>query len=152
MRISMVVNVLVNNIVSHIAAGRAKVAPTPKVVAPISLLEFRKFYLHLARASSLSLLDKLAHWCVRGNTAKNMHVIARHHAVKYLDIHLISHLSNQITNPLLQRPPKYLVAILRDPYQVIAMIVGRVAAFTVLRHNHKTTTSHHYAKPKGSLV
>ena len=152
MRIGMVVNILVNNIIGHIATGRAKVAPTPEVIAPVFFLQLRKFHLHFARASPFGFLDKFAHWYVRGNTTEDVYMIARHHTVEYLYMHFIGHLRNQSANSLLQRPPKYLVTIFGDPYQVIAMVVRRMAALTVLRHNHKTTTIHHYAKPEGSLV
>ena len=152
MCISMVVNILIDNIVSHIAAGRAKVSPTPKVIAPVTLLQFRKLHLHLARTAAFGFLNKIAHWYVRGNAAKDVYMIARHHTVKYLDVHFISHLRNQITNTLLQSAPKHFVTILRDPYQVVAMIIRRMAPFAVLGHIRKTTTIHHYAKPEGPLV
>ena len=148
----MVVNILVDNIVSHISTGRTKVASTPKVIAPILLFQLRKLHLYFARTAPFGFLNKIAHWYVRGNATKDVYMIARHHTVKYLDVHFISHLRDQITNSLLQRASKHFVTILRDPYQVVAMIIRRMAPFAVLGHIRKTTTIHHYAKPEGPLV
>ena len=152
MCISMVVNVLVNNIVCHVTASRAKVTSAPEVISPVFLLQLRKIYLHFARTAPFNFLDKLAHRYVRRNTAKDVYMITGNYPIKYLDVHLISYLSNQIANTRLQRPPKYFVTILCDPYQMVTVIVRRVAAFAILRHSYKTTTSYYCAKPEGSLV
>ncbi len=63
-----------------------------------------------------------------------MDVIARHHAIQNLDPRLFGYLSDDRSHSPLQLTPQHSVAVLRDPHQVIAVVVQRVTPLRVALH------------------
>ena len=61
-------------------------------------------------------------------------MVARHHAVQNLDPGLFSDLCDDRPYSTLQLAPQHPVAILRDPDQVIAVVVERMTSLGVAFH------------------
>jgi len=134
MSIRMIVNVVINHFVSYIATRRAKIPSCPKVSAPINFLQARKFLLYLARRTAFGLLNKITLSNVRRYRYKQMHMIARHHSVFYINPQLFSNLGHNVSNTLLYLRSQYLITILRDPNYVVSVIVNRMMPFPVYLH------------------
>ena len=61
-----------------------------------------------------------------------MHVIRRHHAPNHHYFSGLTALSDQISRPLRHSPSQHLVAVLRDPDQVVLDVVDRMRSSPIL--------------------
>jgi len=67
MRIRMIVDVLIDDVVGDISTRSTEIASGPEMPTPVALSQLRKFLLHLARRTSFGLLDELTDGHVRRN-------------------------------------------------------------------------------------
>ena len=95
----MAIDVGIDHLIGHIAAGRTEKSPAPKMPTPIAFANLWKFQLNLPRAAPLGPLHKVADGNMRWNLHKNRDVIGRQNAIDNPNAQLFRYLRNDRANP-----------------------------------------------------
>ena len=122
----MLVKILKYDIVRDVATRGGEVAPSPEMPPPVALAQVRELHLHPMRRPSLDAPHEVADRNMRRDFHEHMDMFSRQNAGYDLDAQFSAHLPDNRSYPLPQRAFQHLVAILRDPDDVIPMVKNRV--------------------------
>jgi hypothetical protein len=141
----LLLDVLHDHFISHVARTGCKISASPYVPTPKRPTQALIFHQHLSRRLPLYGLSQLADRYVWGNRHKYVHVILRDMSLENLHVVRLTYLPDQLSNSLGNLPPQNRLAVFRDPYKVILQIINGMARFTVVLH----TASILKSSPKG---
>src|SRR6202163_4514009 len=100
--------------------------PEPEMPPPVALAQVRELHLHPMRRPSLDAPHEVADGNMRRDFHEHMDMFSRQNAGYDLDAQFSAHQPDNRSYPLPQRAFQHLVAILRDPDDVIPMVKNRV--------------------------
>ena len=123
----MMLQILLDHLFRHLTDCCTKIAPRPKMPAPIPLLYMRKLFKQLARGTSLNSPHDFAWSHIRGTTYQDVHMVFAYHSSYNPYLKCPARLPNQLPYTLRQPPLQHLVPILRNPYKVVLNLVYRMA-------------------------
>ena len=146
----MALEIVDDDIVGDVAAGGREVAPRPKALPPIASADVLELPLDLVRGAALGHAHEVANRDMRRYLDEEMHVVARQRPAEDRHAQLGADLPNDIADPDANIAPKHLVAVLRNPHDVIAMMENCVTAGAVRdsRYPRESETS----RPTGGLT
>ena len=127
----MLLDVLKYDVVSDRAAGGAKIAPGPKMAAPVALADIRQFPLDFVRRAPLDALHEPAHRDAWWDRHEQMHVIVGQDTTDDRYALFTARLPNDLTNPLTQRTTQDFEPVLCDPHDMIAVVKNGVRGFII---------------------
>src|SRR5450631_693060 len=139
-----------DDIISDVAGGGREVAPRPETLAPVALTDVLELPLDLVRRAALCHAHEVANRDMRRYLDEEMHVIARQSPAEDRHAQLRADLPDDVANPDANVTPKDLVAVLRNPHDVIAMMENCVTAGAV-RHSRYPRESE-TSRPAGGLT
>ena len=120
--------ILKYGLISDVATCSAKVAPAPEMAPPVSFAQFGKLHLHSVGRTSFDTTHKVTDGNVGRDGDEHVDMLFGQNARYDLNTKLVADLLDDRSYPLAQRPLQHLVAILRDPDDVIAMVKNRVTS------------------------
>src|SRR5437588_5016612 len=129
--IRVALNILKYDVISDVPTGRAEISSRPESAAPIALADFWELHLDFVGRTPLGALHQIADGDVGRHRDEHVDVIARQHPLDDLNAHFTTDLPDDVPHPLPQFPLQYLVAILGDPHDMIAVVKNRVTAGAV---------------------
>ncbi len=132
----MLFEVLKYEVFSDIAGSRAEVAARPEMPSPVSLAEFGKLALDVARRAPLHPLHHLRDRTLRRDRDQQMDMVARQHALDDRHAQFGAGLADDIPDAPPQIAFEDLVSVFRRPDDVIPMVEYRVCACVVCGHGH----------------
>ena len=109
----MLVEIILDDIVGNVTAGRAKVVSCPEPPVPISLAQFWEFLLDFSRGTALHTLHKLAYRNMRRNFHKHVDMVARQNAVDDVHAQFSTNLTHNRPQPFPDTSTQYLITIFR---------------------------------------
>lgn len=114
-------NILSNDVVGHIAAGRDEVATRPQVSAPERLTELSTIHQQMVRRLPLNRLHDAARSKMRRHAQQQMYMVRTHVPLQNVDIVRPTDLPNHVSDLRRHFPAQDRLAILRDEHEVIVV-------------------------------
>ena len=127
-------DVLLDNLISHIARTGRKVTPRPKVSSPKLPVQLAKLLQHLPAAPSLDPLHQLAHRHLRRHRHQQVHIVWRNVPLHNVHIQARAGLSYQLLQSFPDFSSQHRLAIFGYPHQVVFQIIDRVRRLSVAHH------------------
>jgi hypothetical protein len=141
----MRLDVLLDNLIRHIAGADRKVAPCPQVPPPELAAQFTKLGQHPPTAASFQPLHQLTHRQTRRHRHQQVNVIDRYMPGDDVHIQRLAGLTDQLAQADGDLTAQYRLAILGDPHHMVFQVVNRVCRLAVahdpfgidtLQHRH----------------
>ncbi len=148
---AVLLDILKDDVVGDIAAGRAEIAACPEVPSPVALLEPGEFSLNFVRRSALHPANNIANPKMRRDRHEHMHMIRRQDALDDGHAELGADLADDLADTQAHFACQNLEAILGDPDDVVAMIKNGVRA-GVVGHAGLLGIMDPYRLPAGSMI
>ena len=129
--------ILSDHLVCYISRAKRSIPYSPKMLAPKSLFQVRKFILYLPWCSSLypsHYFTDTQFWWVRNI---QMYMILTHCPLYYLNIVAVAYLSYQIPHPFPYYTLHHFISIFSYPNKVYSQIMYCVATFSIFSLVHK---------------
>lgn len=111
-------DVLLDDVIGHISAAAAEIAPCPEVPSPVCLARMGVLAEQLVGSFPFEPLHEPTDCDVRRDRNEQVDVIARNMPLDDIHILTLADLPDHIPNSKCNRPLQYLLSVLRDPYQV----------------------------------
>jgi hypothetical protein len=124
-------NVLLDNLIRHVAGACSEIATRPQVASPKLSAQLAKLLHHPSAATPFDSLHQLTHRYLRRYRHQQMYVV--HCYVPAQDVHIqrSTRLPNQLAQATRYLSAQYWLAILGDPHQVVFQIVNCVRRLAV---------------------
>ena len=141
-------DVLLDNLICHIARTGRKVSPRPKVSSPKLPIQLAKLLQHLPAASPLDPLHQLAHRHLRRHRHQQMHMVRRN--MPFHNVHILARacLLYQLSQSSPDFSSQHRLAIFGYPHQVVFQVINRVRRLTVT-HDRILLQSPLWSNPSG---
>src|SRR6267378_7073 len=131
-RLTVMFKVFLNHFIGYIARTPCPISYRPKMSAPISLTQFRIFFLEPSGCPSLQSFHKVT----KGKTGPifnmDMHMIFTYYSFKYFNIFCIANLLYQVSASFLYISFKNFISIFCNPYYVSGKPRNTMVANTLL--------------------
>src|SRR5580700_1144845 len=124
----MMFEILKYGLVRDVTTCGAKIAPAPEMASPVPFAQFGKLHLHSVGRTSFDTAHKVTDGNVGRYSDEHVDMLFGQNARYDLNAKLLADLLDDRSYPLAQCPLQHLVAILRDPDDVIAMVKNGVTS------------------------
>ncbi len=142
LRLSLILNILLDCIQRRTANGYNEVARTPKVSTPQAILERRKLLKQSASGYTLETINQLRNLLVRLHPYNNVYVVNFVLSSKQLNIRLFAQLFKYLSQSIANGSSNNRTAILNTPNDMELQLVNRMATgLKVIFHTFKYTTT-----------
>ena len=111
---------------------RTKIAPRPKMLSPIPLLQVRKLVLQLPRRGPFQIRHHFRRTQHRGTRYQQMHMFLAYMPCYNRDIPTHTDLANQFPRPQRHFARQHGIAILSDPHKVVVDIIDRMRTTPII--------------------
>jgi hypothetical protein len=130
----LLLDVVHDGFVGHMARARHKVPPPPYVPTPEFPTESLEFDQHLSRGLALDPLHQLTYRDMRWYRHKDVHMVGRNMPLHNFYVPGFADLTDQIPHSFSYGSSQNGLAVLRDPNEVILDVVDCVAGSPVVFH------------------
>lgn len=131
LRFNVLLDDLINDLISHVARACSKIAARPQVPSPKLSAQLAELFQHPSAATSLDSLHQLAYRYLRRYRHQQMHMVHSNMPTQDVDIQLGTRLPNQFAQATHYLSAQHWLAILGDPHQVVFQIVNCVRCLAV---------------------
>ena len=128
----MMLQVLRDHFVGHLTYRCTAIAPRPKMLNPVALLQVRKLFKQVTGRATLDTPHDLARRQRRWCTDQDVNMILAHHAFHDPYLEGLAGLPHQLSHTLRNFTPLHCVAVLRHPDKVVLNLKHGVATVAVL--------------------
>ena len=122
--IFMVLQILLNHLIRHVAGTECPIAYSPEMLSPVTFTKLREFLLDFSGASPFHEADHLADREFRGIGDIDMDVVFAYPSPDNLNIIGVTDLTDQLPHPETYLFCQHVIPILRYPYQMDFQIVN----------------------------
>ncbi len=128
----MMLQIVFDHFIRHLANSGAKIAALPKMSSPISLFQVREFFEQIARSSSLDSPHDFARSHIRRCTYQDMHMIFAHNTFDDPYLKGFTRLPHQVSHSFRYFTLQHFITILGYPNKMVLNLVNRMAAISIV--------------------
>jgi len=142
-------NVLLDDLIRHIARTCSEIALSPQVSSPELPTQLAKLLQQFPTTASFDTLHQVAHRHLRGYRHQQMHMVNGYMSAQDIHLQRRTCLPNQFAQPNGYFAPQYRFPILGNPHHVIFQVIDRVGCFSIA-HDRIVLRPPSLSNPSGS--
>lgn len=125
---ALIRNILLDDLIRHVAATTTKVATCPEMATPKLLAQMQKFLEQFVRRCSFDALHQAADRDLRWKRDEPMHMVFGPMAFDDNHVIVVTDFANQLTHPLTRHPTQRGASIFGHPHEVQVDVENGVRA------------------------